>query len=67
MKQQIEVIVESTGEITIDAQGFSGMGCVKATEFLERNLGRLRKRRCKAAFHQTELRLPQQSLGQQNN
>ena len=36
----IEVIVSADGSIKIDAVGFSGPDCEKATRFLEEALGR---------------------------
>ena len=39
MARQIEVIVSPAGEIKIDAVGFKGADCEKATAFLEAALG----------------------------
>jgi len=39
MAKSIEVIVGTGGEIRIGAVGFKGIGCEKATEFLETALG----------------------------
>jgi len=39
MKPTIEIIIAPTGEITIDAVGFRGADCEKATHFLEEALG----------------------------
>ena len=39
MKRTIEIIVASSGEIKIDAIGFKGLDCEKATRFLEEALG----------------------------
>ena len=39
MKPTIEIIIAPTGEITIDAVGFKGADCEKATKFLEEALG----------------------------
>ena len=35
----IEIIIRTTGEIQIDAVGFKGPDCEKATRFLEEALG----------------------------
>ena len=35
----IEIIMGTTGEIQIDAAGFKGPDCEKATQFLEEALG----------------------------
>lgn len=44
MKQSIEIIIAPTGEITIDAVGFKGADCEKATRYLEEALGVAGKR-----------------------
>lgn len=43
----IEVIIKPGGGIVIDAVGFQGADCEKATEFLERALGTITDRRRK--------------------
>jgi hypothetical protein len=40
MNRTIEIIIGTTGEIQIDAVGFKGPDCEKATAFLEEALGR---------------------------
>jgi hypothetical protein len=44
MNRTIEIIVGTTGEIQIDAVGFRGPDCEKATRFLEEALGGLGSR-----------------------
>jgi len=39
MNKTIEIIIGTTGEIQIDAVGFKGPDCEKATAFLEEALG----------------------------
>jgi hypothetical protein len=39
MKPTIEIIIGVSGEIKIDAIGFKGLDCEKATRFLEEALG----------------------------
>lgn len=39
MQKTIEVIVSATGEVSIDAVGFKGADCEKATAYLEKALG----------------------------
>ena len=39
MKPTIEIIIGLAGEIKIDAIGFKGVDCDKATRFLEEALG----------------------------
>ncbi len=56
----IEVIVGTTGEIQIDAVGFKGPDCEKATWFLEEALGVVGKKIKK--YHQRANTLNQQKL-----
>ena len=44
MNKTIEIVVSVTGEIKIDAVGFKGADCEKATEFLEAALGSVRRK-----------------------
>ena len=39
MPKTIEIIVSQTGEVSIDAVGFKGADCEKATAYLEKALG----------------------------
>jgi len=40
---QVEIVISPTGEIKIDAQGFKGAECTKATEALSKALGDVAK------------------------
>jgi hypothetical protein len=51
----IEVIIKPGGGITIDAVGFQGADCEKATEFLEKALGVVSGKQKKPAYHQRAL------------
>ena len=51
MKPTIEIIIGPTGEITIDAVGFKGADCEKATKFLEQALGVIGGRTRKADYY----------------
>jgi hypothetical protein len=51
MAKQIEVIVQPTGEVKIDAVGFKGADCEKATAFLEKALGQTTSKQKKPEFH----------------
>jgi len=64
MKQSIEVIIALTGEITIDAVGFRGADCEKATHFLEEALGVVGKKVKKPEYHQGQQLNHQQRIGQ---
>ncbi len=62
MAKIIEVVVGKQGEIKIDAVGFKGADCEKATAFLEKALGQVKARQKKPEFHQRVQ--AQQRLGQ---
>ncbi len=60
MAKTIEVIVTTDGAIKIDAVGFKGAECEKATAFLEKALGTVKLRQKKPEYHgkaQTQQRL----------
>ena len=52
MAKTIEVIVNTDGGIKIDAVGFKGADCEKATAFLEKALGQVKGRQKKPEYHQ---------------
>ena len=52
MSKTIEVVVGTQGEIKIDAVGFKGADCEKATAFLEKALGQVKGRQKKPEYHQ---------------
>ena len=52
MKRTIEIIIGPGGEIKIDAIGFKGADCEKATAFLEKALGVVGQKSKKPEFHQ---------------
>ena len=62
MSKTIEVVVGTQGEIKIDAAGFKGADCEKATAFLEKALGQVKTRQKKPEYHQRVQ--AQQRLGQ---
>jgi hypothetical protein len=63
MKPTIEIIVSPTGEIQIDAIGFKGADCEKATRFLEEALGVVNRRIKKPEYHQPRRITNQQRIG----
>ena len=50
--QQINIDISPAGNVKIDACGFSGQGCVKATEQIEIVLGGQGKKRDKPEMYQ---------------
>lgn len=63
MKRTVEVIVAPSGEIQIDAVGFTGADCEKATRFLEEALGVVSNRAKKPEYHAATSTRTQQKLG----
>ena len=64
MSKSIEIIVGPSGEIQIDAVGFKGADCEKATKFLEEALGVVGRKQKKPEYHQRNVGKNQQKLGQ---
>ena len=60
----IEIIIGTTGEIQIDAMGFKGPDCERATKFLEEVLGVVGRKIQKPEYHQRTATTNQQRLGQ---
>lgn len=52
--KEVQVTFSEDGTIQIDAKGFSGPDCEKATKFLEVALGAVGTRRKKAEYTQTK-------------
>lgn len=63
MNRTIEIIIAPTGELQIDAVGFKGPDCEKATKFLEEALGVVGKKVKKPEYHQQARKTNQQKLG----
>ncbi|MEI7435996.1 MAG: DUF2997 domain-containing protein [bacterium] len=61
MSKNIEVIVNRDGSLIIDAVGFQGSDCEKATRFLEEALGRVAGKQKKHEYHRQVQR--QQRVG----
>ena len=62
-KKSIEVTIQPTGEIAIDAVGFKGADCEQATKFLEEALGLVQEKRKKPEYHQRRDTRQRQRLG----
>jgi len=63
MNRTIEIIIAPSGEIQIDAVGFKGADCEKATRFLEEALGAVNHRAKKPEYHTSTSTRNQQQLG----
>jgi hypothetical protein len=59
----VEVIIAPSGGIQIDAVGFKGPDCEKATQFLEEALGVVGKKIKKPEYHQRSTTRNQQRIG----
>ena len=64
MKKTIEITVSASGEIHIDAVGFKGVDCDRATKFLEEALGQVATKERKPEYLQANKVSHQQQLGQ---
>ena len=62
-KRSIEVTVSPIGDILIDAVGFKGADCEKATRFLEEALGAAGQKQKKPEYHQRGTTAHVQRLG----
>jgi hypothetical protein len=63
LDRTIEIIVSPIGDISIDAVGFKGPDCDKATKFLEEALGVVGKKIKKPEYHQRNTSRNQQRIG----
>lgn len=61
--KSIEVIVDATGQIKIDAVGFQGADCEKATAFLEDALGQVGSRQRKPEYLRRNRSVTKQQVG----
>ena len=61
--RSIEVIVNADGSLVVDAIGFKGPNCEKATRFLEEALGRIAAKQRKPAFNERTQMRRQQRVG----
>ncbi len=59
----IEIVIGLGGEIQIDAVGFKGPDCEKATKFLEEALGMVGEKIKKPEYHQRSTTRSQQRIG----
>jgi hypothetical protein len=64
VSRRILVKVSPTGEITVEAEGFKGKGCIDATKAIEEALGTRISRGLKPEFQRQEATQPlRQQLG----
>ncbi len=63
MKRTIEITVGTGGELNMEAKGFEGADCEKATAFLEKALGIVAVRRRKPGYRRRPRVTRRQELG----
>jgi len=63
MPKTIEIIVSPTGEVSIDAVGFKGADCERATAYLEKALGVQDRKVKKPEYRQQVRQTNQQKAG----
>ena len=63
MNRTIEIIIGPSGEIQIDAVGFKGPDCEKATKFLEEAFGVVGQKVKKPEYHQRNTTMHHQEIG----
>jgi len=64
MSKAIEVVIQPDGSLKIDAVGFTGSDCDKATAFLEKALGQAVGKGRKPEYYTTARVNQQQKAGQ---
>ena len=62
-QRTIDVIVNTDGSLVIDAVGFKGPECDKATRFLEEALGQIASKQRKPAYNERNQTKHQQRVG----
>lgn len=62
MKRTIEIIISPSGEVSIDAIGFKGADCERATAYLEQALGVVATKIKKPEYHSRATLINQQKL-----
>ena len=62
-KRSIDVIVMPDGSLIIDAVGFKGPECDKATRFLEEALGQIASKQRKPTYNERNQTKHQQRIG----
>jgi hypothetical protein len=63
MKRSIEITVSPTGDASVEAIGFKGADCEKATRFIEEALGEVKTRQRTPEYHQTRQHNQKHTLG----
>ena len=62
-RRSIDVIVNMDGTLFIDAVGFKGAACDKATRFLEEALGQIASKQHKPAYNERNRTQTEQRVG----
>ena len=59
----IEILITPAGQLTINAAGFAGLDCEKATAFLEQALGAVAQKQRKPERYRSVTRRQNQKVG----
>ena len=59
----IDILIHKQGQLTINATGYQGADCEKATAFLEQALGALTQKQRKPEWYRTVQRHAKQKVG----
>jgi hypothetical protein len=59
----IEILINPAGQLTINAAGFAGLDCEKATAFLEQALGAVAQKQRKPEWYRPLARRQHQKVG----
>jgi hypothetical protein len=59
----IEILISPNGQLTINANGYQGADCEKATAFLEQALGSLTQKQRKPEWYRVVQRQSKQRVG----
>ncbi len=62
MKKEIEITFDTEGNSTMEAKGYSGRGCLKATKDFENALGQAWKCKLKPEYYQASKVAKQQRV-----
>ena len=60
-ERQIEIIISSTGDTSVQTTGFVGPSCRDASRFLEDAIGQRTNEKLTAEFHQTQAVVSEQT------
>jgi hypothetical protein len=54
--REIHIVIDTDGSVSVEAVGYEGADCEKATEYIEQALGRPEKRQRKPEYYRRQAR-----------